>query len=49
MADYLNKLDLSQKGIYNALQKLITMELITQSGEKKGSRYTITQKGLLCP
>lgn len=46
MADYLKKLQLSQKGIYKALQKLIKLEFIEQSGERKGTRYTITEKGL---
>ena len=46
MADYLEKLKMSQKGVYKALQKLIELELLEQFGERKGSRYTITGKGL---
>lgn len=46
MADYLEKLKLSQKGIYKALQKLVDLKLLEKSGERKGTRYTITQRGL---
>ena len=46
MADYLEKLKMSQKGVYKALQKLIELELLEQFGERKGSLYTITGKGL---
>lgn len=46
MADYLGKLKMSQRGVYKALQKLIEFELIQQFGERKGSRYTITEKGI---
>lgn len=46
MADYLAKLNFSQKGIYKALQKLIDLEFLEKSGERKGTRYTITQNGL---
>lgn len=46
MANYLEKLSMSPKGVYNALQKLVELELIERVGERKGSRYTITEKGL---
>lgn len=46
MADYLEKLKMTQKGLYKALQKLIELELVEQAGERKGTRYTITEKGL---
>lgn len=46
MADYLEKLDISQRGAYKAVQKLVDLGLVTQSGERKGTKYTITEKGL---
>lgn len=46
MADYIDTLRLSQRGIYKALRKLLELELLQQLGERKGTRYTITQKGL---
>ena len=46
MADYLTALNLSQRGVYKALQKLLEIGLLTQAGKRKGSRYTITEMGL---
>ena len=46
MADYMTPLQLSQGGVYKALQKLIEIGLLSQTGENKGSRYTITEMGL---
>lgn len=46
MADYMTHLQLSQGGVYKALQKLVEIGLLSQAGENKGSRYTITEMGL---
>lgn len=45
-ADYLPISNLSRKGTYNALAKLVELGLLTRTGVHKGSYYTITEKGL---
>lgn len=44
--DFLQVSGLSEKGTYQALQKLVQAELLDKTGEKKGTEYKITEKGL---
>lgn len=46
MAGYLSEANISQKGAYNALQGLIDLGFIDKQGQRKGTRYTITDEGL---
>lgn len=46
IADYIKVLKLSENGSYKLLVKLVSLGLLNQLGEKKGSYYTITEKGL---
>ena len=46
IADYLKISNLSRKGTYNALEKLVRLGLIKRIGEKKGAYYMIKEKGL---
>jgi Fic family protein len=45
-ADYLQVSELSRKGTYNALEKLVQEGLIKREGANKGAFYIITEKGL---
>ena len=45
-ADYLPRSNLSRKGTYNALAKLVELGLLKRTGVHKGSYYTITDIGL---
>lgn len=45
MADYLEAVSLSQRGIFKALQQLIQLGLVKQNGELKGTYYTVTDLG----
>jgi len=45
-ADYLQISGLSRKGTYNAVNKLVALELLQRKGENKGAFYTVTEKGL---
>lgn len=44
--DFLSASGLSQKGTYQALQKLFQLGLVNKTGKNKGTQYTITDKGL---
>lgn len=44
-ADFLSVSRLSQKGTYQALQKLVHLGLVSKIGKNKGTRYTITEIG----
>ena len=46
MGDFLPHSGLSQKGTYQALQKLVLTGLLNKSGKNKGTYYKITEKGL---
>lgn len=46
IADYLPVSNLSRKGTYNALAKLVEFGLLKRTGVQKGSYYTIIEKGL---
>lgn len=45
MADYLSQVSISQKGVYNALLGLIDLGFVDKQGERKGTRYSITDEG----
>lgn len=45
--DFLSFSGLSQKGTYQALQKLVQLGLVNKTGKNKGTLYTITEKGLI--
>jgi Fic family protein len=45
-ADYVKIVDLSRKGTYNAVEKLVKEGLLRRKGMNKGAYYTITEKGL---
>lgn len=45
-ADYLSATNLSRKGTYNALAKLVDLGLLKRFGSYKSSYYTLTEKGL---
>ncbi|MBU3978641.1 Fic family protein [Patescibacteria group bacterium] len=46
IADFLEISNLSRKGTYNAIEKLVQFQLLMRTGEGKGTYYTITEKGL---
>ncbi|HUD45151.1 MAG TPA: Fic family protein [Patescibacteria group bacterium] len=46
IADYLQVSELSRKGTYNAVNKLVTLSLLQRNGMSKGTFYTLTEKGL---
>ena len=46
ISDYLVVSGLSRKGTYNAVTKLVKLELLNRSGSGKGTYYTISEKGI---
>lgn len=46
IADYLKISGLSRKGTYNVVEKLVQQGLLKRLGERKGTFYTLTEKGL---